>query len=534
MSEFADILRPAVAALANDEPALERLYEGARRTLTETTLELEPNATVERVAERRMELERAIETVEAERGVAQIRAASNVSQEDAERQYAADRDRERWSALGTRNSLPFTQGEYEALSKSLGTAADEERSVWSRELFRQGMTRALTKAEFKALTDALVSTPANVNGWTTSQVFNFGNPSDTPGVARSTKDAPVGITSEELAELVDDIAISVSVSEPSEAAPTPTQEAIRTRVVRVIAPPADAAAPPQRPDATGFKATADGLDVGPIQVYEKLLVTPDQQEAYEALRHEAGEVLAFGTNFLGDAAAGVRRLVQALPQSMAEARLFTVWQAGNRLRRLYSAHGAVAGQSERHPASLDPAVAEMIGALCDEFNNFAAVDPGLRQRDAWRLPPTQRPSTVTEEFDAIEPVVNQAIEAHIVTPEAAAEVQAEIPAELLTAPEVVIPEIDLANRTRRNFVAALIDGAFETAKTIAKGGKVEVAHATRQIADGFYGNIGAGAGISMVMVVISNSAALQRFAAEVLNSPQAVSAIEWMVKIFGP
>ena len=534
MADYKDVLRRALAGLPEKNAVARRaMYEKGRAALVGQLRAITPPLPAREITQHRLQLEADIRQVESEISVDFIMQSLKVGREEARQIYAVKYG----EPLPVREAA--TEARRDRAMKTPGAQSDSSDDLIAQ--LAQLMAEDARRPErpepvFQIVEPIRVTTPdPEAIQIVLHDLVRIPVPTESAVVDEAEPEDGVDAIGDEVRDAADRL-YEVIASEPQTAndRPGPVPQVVRTRTVRIYSPPPEAAAPLQRTDAVGFKASTEGLDVGPVQTYEKLQVTPDQAEAYAALREEATSVLAMGTNLLGDAAVGVRKLTLALPQDIGEARLFTVWQAGNRLRRLHSAHLAVAGQGDAHLAALDPAVAEMIGGLCDEFNNFAALDPGLRQRDAWRLPPTQRPATITEEFDAIDPVVNQAIEANIVTPEAVSEVRAEIPAELTTVPEIVIPEIDLANRTRRNFIAALIEGAFAAAKKIALGGSKEVAHATRIMADGLYSNVGTGVGISMIWIVVKNAPALTVFAAQTLNSPQAVAAINWIVQVFGP
>lgn len=300
-----------------------------------------------------------------------------------------------------------------------------------------------------------------------------------------------------------------------------------------ISPPETAAAPSQQKTVTVFKIDGNGISVGPHQILEVLSDGPDQKEAYDSLRREVSSLLLGSSNLLGDAASSLRSLSEALPAEMSEARVFRLWRAGNKVRRLYRAHTLVVDLPDGHPSAIDPAVAEFVGAICDEFNNLAAVDPGLKQRDLWRVPP-QQVAAATNEFQGANVLIDIAVQANIVSPDAIAEVAPDGLVGPSGAPaDVLVPEIDLVNQVRRNFFAALIGGAFEAAKKYASMGMREVSHARRMIADGVYTHIGTGVGIALIGLVVLNIARIRIYAETVLRSPEAVAAIDWIMKLFG-
>jgi hypothetical protein len=300
-----------------------------------------------------------------------------------------------------------------------------------------------------------------------------------------------------------------------------------------ILPPVFAGAPKQIRTVTVFQPSARGIELGRRAAFETLDINDDQLEAYAALRKEVKGLISGSSNMLGDAEDALRALDNALPENMSDARVFRLWRAGNKLRRLYRAHALVVDQPDGHPAALDPAVAENVGSICEEFNNLAALDPGLRQRDLWRVAPQDAQPT-SEEFSSAGPLIQEAIAADVVAPEVIAEISSDGLSPAGPIPDIILPEIDLVNQVRRNFLSALIEGAFEAAKKIASIGRGEIAFAMREIRTGFYSNIGTGAGIAMIMVIVSNNAAISAYAAHVLQSPEAVAAIDWIVKIFGP
>ncbi|MFP9137903.1 hypothetical protein ACLI1C_12060 [Devosia sp. XGJD_8] len=314
--------------------------------------------------------------------------------------------------------------------------------------------------------------------------------------------------------------------------PLPTEAVIKPTPQAVIAPPEGAAAPAQMRSATVFHVSSKGISIEARQVLETLSDGPDQREAYDSLRSEVNSLIAGSANLLGDAGDSLVTLASALPEDMSEARVFRLWRAGNKVRRLHRAHLLVVDQPDGHPSTLDPAIAELVGGICDEFNNLAATDPGLKQRDLWRVSP-QNIKPATEEFKSGNSLIELAVTANIASPDVVAEVSPDgliDPKGMVV--DLLVPEIDLVNQVRRNFFAALIGAAFDTAKRLAAAGVREVAHAARTIMDGLYSNVGTGIGIAMLAYVVTNSA-VRNYAVNVLKSPQAVAAIDWMIKVFG-
>lgn len=310
----------------------------------------------------------------------------------------------------------------------------------------------------------------------------------------------------------------------------------RTRV-RVLVPPANAALPRQQRGAPTFDEASDGkIDLAPPQPFEALDASEEVQDGYRALRLEVEKLLGQGNgNLLGDARDEVEALLAAMPADVTRVRIHMFWRAGNKLRRLYRAHTKVAGQPDGHPSALDPAIAELVGALCDEFNNIASADPGLKRCDQRRVPPQE---AVAGQYEQLAPVINDAIEAGVVTPEAEGQIVAAIPDEKLPeADPYGLQDADLTNDARQNFVVKLLSIAFETAKSIAAQGAKQVAIAADKFREGFYSNAGATAstvaGAAALSVIVNNGPAISNFVATTFNSPNANAAVDWLLKLFG-
>ncbi len=484
VADYKELLRRAISALPQNNGAARRaVYEKARSALVGQLRAITPPLSARDITQHRLQLEDCIREVEQEASEAVIRLAQNKQSQDGD-------------------DLIATLAALMAEENKRAPAADLREVDIDADTV--GADLAIERA-IEAL-DQEARSAAAIGDASTGSV-------DPPAYDESKANIAAGPVS---AVKVGRVTVAPQAERPV-----------------AIVPPPNAGVPAQSRAVTVFRVTTSGIDVGDRKIFETLLDTPEQREAYESLRVEALTLVAASKNMLGDAEKPLSSFVAALPTDIGDARVFGLWRAGNKLRRLYRAHLAVVNHPDGHPAVLDAAVAEMLGALCDEFNNLAATDPGLRQRDLWRVQP-ERESAANQEFQSTNRIVEQVVEANIAAPEALAEIAAdELPREIQQAPDVVIPEVDLVNQVRRNFFAALIQGAFDYAKRAALAGKSEVAHASRQIADGFYSNVGTGAGIVMMGLVVANNVALRSYAATILNSPQAVAAIDWIVRIFG-
>lgn len=307
--------------------------------------------------------------------------------------------------------------------------------------------------------------------------------------------------------------------------------------VRTLVPPPNASLPKQQRGVPVFDETTDGrIDLAPPQPSEALDASEEIREGYHALRSEAEKLLGQGNgNLLGDARGEVAALLAAMPADVTRVRTYALWRAGNKLRRLYRAHVLVTGQPEGHPSALDPAIAELVGALCDEFNNIASTDPGLRRCDQRRVPPQE---AVIGQYEQLAPVIAGAIDAGVVTPEARGQIVADVPdASAAEADPYGLQDAGLTNDARQNFVVKLLSVAFEAAKAIAAQGARQVAIAADKFREGFYANAGTMAsttmGAAILGVIVNNGPTISNFVATTFNSPNINAAVDWLLKLFG-
>lgn len=319
------------------------------------------------------------------------------------------------------------------------------------------------------------------------------------------------------------------------------------RLVRVgvglYASIANLEAPEQSTAATAMLVNDEGkVDVAEPSSDGELLQTEVQREDYEDIRDDAAKLREMGHNYLGKLFGELEALLEAMPEDMARARVRSIWRAGNRLRRTHNAHMAVVELDEPHEAKLDPAVAVELAALLDTFNNFAFGDPSIRQRDERRVPPQDRPS-LEEEKAIADPLIEEVQSRDDIATDAA---KAEIEAEDQNATEAGdgphdLQAVEQANLQRRNFLAALISGAYRGAKGLVTASGKAAQSAISDVRKGAMMAVGAIATTAafkssqfsiLIDYVVTNAVALKNYAFAAYPGSTVAQIIDWIVKLF--
>lgn len=303
--------------------------------------------------------------------------------------------------------------------------------------------------------------------------------------------------------------------------------------------------PQQNLNATAMVVNDNGqVDLLPINQQSQLLDTTEQRAEYADLRFDLISALQLGQQ-LGRIQNQLSAMLESLPEDFEQANLRKVWRAGNRVRRTYDAHSATKDVAEYHEARLEPEAASEVRNILDTFNNFAFVDPNLRERDLRRIAPQDR-ATVKELLDQGEPLIDDALFNGIATVEA----KAEIVEELENAREAGDGEHsaqaeDQAALQSKNFMAAAILGAFQKLKSssVTVRGEIGVFIKTAKLSS--YATVGAGLTgvvgtellgvtnyhVSLFEFIIRNAEALKTYAVSAYNNPAIISALEWIAKL---
>jgi hypothetical protein len=234
---------------------------------------------------------------------------------------------------------------------------------------------------------------------------------------------------------------------PPEIGPATLEQVVRT--------------PTQDTGAIAYGVNEQGkLDRLPNSDQAHLRDVPDQRRAYGDLREAAAELLTEGQRLGHRLQRALNRFLHSLPDGFEDAEAYLVWRDANALRRLHRAHREAAKSFEPDEARLEPVIAEGLGGLLDLYNNFAFADDGLRAKDEARIAPQERASAESEAKAAI-PLVEAILNnPEIATREALDDIvadteNAELPVDDPYADQV----LDQANRTRRNWIAGLLEGA---------------------------------------------------------------------------
>ena len=229
--------------------------------------------------------------------------------------------------------------------------------------------------------------------------------------------------------------------------------------------------PLQEAGATAYGINDSGrVDRLPPSDQQHLRNAPNQQRAYNDIRIMALALYEEGQRLGPRLEPALRRFIDSIPERLEDAEAYLVWRDGVKLRRLYRAHLAVANSPDPDPAKLDLTVAEGLGGLLDIYNPFAFGDDGIRALDALRIP-QQELATAETEAEAAAPI----IEAILATPDigtdhAIDDIEATLADASLPADDPYAAQVlDQSNRTRRNWIAGLLNGAASAGKELGKG-----------------------------------------------------------------
>jgi hypothetical protein len=223
--------------------------------------------------------------------------------------------------------------------------------------------------------------------------------------------------------------------------------------------------PPQDLGAITYGVNEQGkLDRLPNSDQVHLRDVADQRRAYSDLREAAAELSAEGQRLGQRLTRALDRFLRSLPNHFDNAEAYLVWRDANALRRLHRAHREATKTPEPDEAKLEPVIAESLGGLLDLYNNFAFADDGLRAKDEARISPQERVNAEVE-AKAAAPLIDAILATpQIATPEALDDIAADAEDAGLSANDPYAAQVlDQANRTKRNWVAALLTGAMEAA-----------------------------------------------------------------------
>lgn len=255
----------------------------------------------------------------------------------------------------------------------------------------------------------------------------------------------------------------------------------------------------------------------------------DVREAFDELRSEGQR--------LGDTLAiALDRMLLSMPKVFEDAQAYLVWRDGNRLRRLYLAHRAVAATRDPDPARLEPAIAEQLGGALDLFNLFAMGDDGLRAKDEATIPFQERASAETEAALA-RPVVTAMLDTpEIFTEAALGDLRASLDDDDLPKDDPYDAQTRVqTNKTWRNITAAL----FSAVRTVVIRGPQ---FAGKEVAKGALAAMGSAAftdiaGVThvygpMIEFVATNAPALSAYAATAFSNYRLDVLIDAVVRYF--
>lgn len=295
--------------------------------------------------------------------------------------------------------------------------------------------------------------------------------------------------------------------------------------------------PAQTLAATLFGLSIDGrVERIAVPPEQQLLITAQQQNEYDSLRKEAGNLSGQG-QVLGKLAPELTDLANALPADMSHANVYDLWRAINRLRRTMNAHQAVFKESEPHFAKLDKAIAEDLGALLDIANNFAFGDPGIRSRDENSIPPQDKPA-LDKERKLGDSLAKAALNTSGLLTDAAETAVQSSEKNAMGAGEDAhgLQAVQQTNKDRKNLFAAILS-AF----------KGEVAFSWKEFRGGAYKAGGAASAAAIVTdiagttafyptigkFIVAHAVEFLRYAETVFQNPTVTKLLELIVKGLG-
>ncbi|MFM9853854.1 MAG: hypothetical protein ACKVOJ_13770 [Sphingomonadaceae bacterium] len=219
--------------------------------------------------------------------------------------------------------------------------------------------------------------------------------------------------------------------------------------------------PPQAEGAITYGVSDEGK-VDRLQPSDQVHLrdVPDQRRSYADLREAVIDLLEEGQRLGPRLTRALERFMQSLPERFEDAEAYLVWRDGNALRRLYRAHRLVADGKEPDPARLEAVAAEGLGGVLDLFNPFAFADEGIRAKDEQRIS-AQEQADARVEAAAAAPLIPAILAApEIATPDALDDIKADTENADLPANDPYAAQVeDQANRTKRNWIAGLLEGA---------------------------------------------------------------------------
>jgi hypothetical protein len=278
------------------------------------------------------------------------------------------------------------------------------------------------------------------------------------------------------------------------------------------------------------------VDRLPVSGQQQLRDHSNQRQIYGDVR-EAFDVLRGEGQRLGDTLAGaLDRMLRSMPKTFEDAQAYLIWRDGNRLRRLYLAHRAVAVTRDPDPARLEPAIAEQLGGALDLFNLFAMGDDGLRAKDEATIPFQERASAETEAALA-RPVVTAMLQTPEIFTEAALDdLQVSLDDDDLPKDDPYDAQTRVqTNKTWRNITAALfsavravvIRGPQFAGKEMAKGALAAMGSAAFTDIAGVTHVYG-----PMIEFVATNAPALSAYAATAFSNYRLDVLIDAVVRYF--
>jgi hypothetical protein len=294
--------------------------------------------------------------------------------------------------------------------------------------------------------------------------------------------------------------------------------------------PPIAAIPPQEPLATRFGINAAGLiDVIPDPPVPGNADDALQREFYAEMSVKAGELIALGSNQLGDLNGPSQRFQDALKNRIEDVSIPGLWSRANTLRIRLRAHDLSLNSAEPDTARLPPLVAETLRDLVHTWNIFNIGDAKGRELDEIRLGP-EEVQAAKQVVAAGAPVIAALKDSENVATPAAMEAVAEQAEAAKAAP----PGIDgdqaneLSRKTTGNFVSEMLRIAY---RLVGKGttfvGKEIVAGALRKI-----GGDAVADAPQLIALIVQIPEELKNFVTTAWHDPALADIIDRITQFF--
>lgn len=164
----------------------------------------------------------------------------------------------------------------------------------------------------------------------------------------------------------------------------------------------------QNPTVESFVVNDDRLETRTNEIGLSLTDTEHQRNWYQALRESVEEALEVGENVLGSASKSLYRLYEALPESMADARVPKIWPRANKLRRLLERYDRALEGEHFDFEQIGADTADFVRGIVENYNNLRIGDASLNAADERAANP-QEIEEILSEIAHVKPLFDDII-----------------------------------------------------------------------------------------------------------------------------